>query len=146
MVKAIVESHGGRVSAHTKSFGDRGDHGLIMMIALPQPSAERATADLPITVVKEGMPELGRVIQVLQNADVVPHIAETAAGVDPKAAPVLVGDGAGRRKWPTRIEAGKVRLVALDEDVPVVSVRGAEPRLFAEDYVLRELLALQTEG
>lgn len=139
LVRAIVESHGGRVSAHTKSYGENDDHGLIVIMALPRPAAEPVSAVPSITLVKEGMPELGRIIRLLHNADVVPNIAETVADVDAESRAVLVGDAVRRQEWPTESDSERVHFVALDEGVPVVSARGAKPQLLSEDYVLREL-------
>ena len=139
LVKAIIESHGGRVSAHTKSYGENDDHGLIVIVALPRPSAEPARPERPVTLVKEDMPEFGRIIRVLHNADVIPHVAETAADLDPESRVVLLSNRARPSRWPDAAESERVHVVALDEGVPVVSVRGAKPQLLSEEYVLREL-------
>jgi signal transduction histidine kinase len=139
LVKAIAESHGGRISAYTKSYGENDDHGLILIMALPRTPVEAAAADLNVTVVKENMPEVGRIVRLLHNADVVPHIAETMADVDPESQAVLVGNAARGEDWPEESDSARMHFVTLDEGVPVVSVRGGKPQLLSEDYVVREL-------
>ncbi len=141
LVKAIVESHGGRVSAHSKSYGESGDHGLVVMIALPLPAARPQDAEPAIALVKDGMPELGRVVRVLHNVDIVPQLVETLSDVDPEWEVVLLGADVRPSQWTDTETAARLHWVGLEEGVPVVTSRGADPQLLSEEYVVRKLLA-----
>jgi hypothetical protein len=138
LVKAIIESHGGRVSAYSKTLTGQTDHGLIVLLTLPLPDAKGPVGG--ITLVKAGMPEVGRVIRVLQNVSVAPRIAETPAEIDPDSGAVLVSDDTASRCWPDLTQSGRLHLLSLEEDALLVTAGGRKPQLFSEEYVLRELL------
>jgi signal transduction histidine kinase len=85
IIKSIVESHGGYISAYSKNLMEGGDHGLVLNVSFPTYSQPNTQTDIPkqnIVLVKEGIENIGPVIRVFQNVHFTPRIVQSLSDVD----------------------------------------------------------------
>lgn len=91
IMRSIIESHGGYISAYTKNVLNNGTHGLVLNIAFPvyneeiqQPSDKK---DL-VVLIKEGVENLAQVIRIFQNVLIMPYIIQRVEDIDVKKIPI----------------------------------------------------------
>ncbi|MBN1760853.1 MAG: ATP-binding protein [Chitinispirillaceae bacterium] len=93
IVRSIIESHGGCISAYSKNVLDNGSHGLILNISFPiysearKPLQEKSDMRDPIILIKEGVENLAHIIRVFQNVMVTPYIVQRVEEIDGKKLP-----------------------------------------------------------
>lgn len=74
--RAIVEAHGGRISAMSKNVLENGQHGLVFTIVFPTYAIPDGHKD-NIVFVKNRLDNLSDIIRVFQNVFVSPHVIES---------------------------------------------------------------------
>jgi len=90
IVRSIIESHGGCISAYSKNVLGNESHGLILNISFPLYSqvrnvqAGKFDVKDPIILIKEGVKNLADIIRVFQNVMVNPCIFQRAEDIDEK--------------------------------------------------------------
>jgi signal transduction histidine kinase len=93
IVRSIIESHGGCISAYSKNALNNGSHGLILNISFPmytesrEQTPEKSESRDPIVLIKDGVENLAHVIRVFQNVMVTPYIVQRAADIDERKLP-----------------------------------------------------------
>ncbi len=93
IVRSIIESHGGCISAYSKNVLDNGSHGLILNVSFPiyaevrNPQPDKTDVRDPIILIKEGVENLAHIIRVFQNVMVTPYIVQRADEIDGKKLP-----------------------------------------------------------
>ena len=153
IVRSIIESHGGCISAYSKNTLGNGSHGLIFNISFPMYTSlkkelpEKADTRDPIILIKDGVENLAHIIRVFQNVMLSPHIVQRAEDIDEKKLP---GNNPAIYASMESIEVlkrkcGKQRnihaLVNGVKDVVFVAheMKKETIRTFSENYVLEHL-------
>lgn len=147
--RTIILSHGGNMNAYSKNLQKNAGHGLILQIALPMYEAEEKPADEkhPIVVLKEGVPELQKLLKVFQNIKVNPYILQTADDLDEELAERVRIIGTPENINKTIQKFPLIRRLYLLSSynnflyvLPhLSSSKKAEPQLFSEEFVLSQL-------
>jgi signal transduction histidine kinase len=91
IMRSIIESHGGYISAYSKNVLNNGTQGLILNIAFPIYNEEIQHAsdkkDL-VVLIKEGVENLAQVIRTFQNVLIMPYIIQRVEDIDAKKIPI----------------------------------------------------------
>jgi hypothetical protein len=91
IMRSIIESHGGYISAYSKNILNDGTHGLVLNIAFPvygdEMQSDSDKKDL-VVLIKEGVENLAQVIRTFQNVSVTPYIIQRVEDIDVKKIPV----------------------------------------------------------
>jgi signal transduction histidine kinase len=85
IMRSVIESHGGHISAYSKNVLNEKEHGLILNIAFPLYIGENEQVEDkkdPVILIKEGVDNLVQVIRVFQNVLVNPHIVQNVEDID----------------------------------------------------------------
>lgn len=117
IIKSIVESHGGYISAYSKNLMEGGGHGLVLNVSFPTYSQLNAQTDIPkqnIVLIKEGIENIGPVIRVFQNVHFTPRIVQLLSDVD------------GRE-----FSMGKMMVLANPENIVKLQKRNEKFRAYA---------------
>ncbi len=144
--RAIIEAHGGRISALSKNTLGEGQHGVIFNIVFPTYAAPTGHKD-DIVFIKNSLGNLAEVIRVFQNVFVSPHVIESADELTTDnfipqncrvvAAPEVVADIVSRN-----LGYQCYSVVKSDDGIP--RVVGSPPDrfegLFSEEFILEKLL------
>ncbi|MBN1129373.1 MAG: HAMP domain-containing histidine kinase [Chitinispirillaceae bacterium] len=144
--RAVVESHGGRISAYTYNELGPGRHGIQIIISLPlygESGHVTGTRSGRIALFREGLAEFTSLLAIFTNVNICPAIVQRAEELDRKkvgdiATLIVAEDALNRGLVP---KAAKIPLV-----VPVFSkngityarrnIEGPEIEIFCEEYVL----------
>jgi hypothetical protein len=90
IIRSIVESHGGYISAYSKNVLSDKEHGLMLNIAFPvfenEDSEVESEKDM-VVLIKEGVENLSQIIRVFQNVFVNPFIVQSVNDIDLKKMP-----------------------------------------------------------
>ncbi|HLP42308.1 MAG TPA: HAMP domain-containing sensor histidine kinase [Fibrobacteria bacterium] len=150
ITRAIVESHGGKISAYSKNLARKGDCGLKLIMTFPiyaQSLEEEAGRKYPAVLVKEGMDNLADVIRIFQNVKVVPRMVQSAAELDdadfaPDSMTVLVSAKTMASQFTRLSRFPKLCLVSHHEaNLYVLDYgRGNRPEVFSEEYVISRII------
>jgi signal transduction histidine kinase len=87
IMRSIIESHGGYISAYSKNVLNNGSHGLVLNIAFPvfnKDKQEESDKKDPVVLIKEGIENLAQIIHVFQNVLVTPYIVQRVEDIDTK--------------------------------------------------------------
>jgi len=91
IMRSIIESHGGYISAYSQNILNNGSHGIVLNIAFPvyndeiqQPSDKK---DL-VVLIKDGVENLAQVIRTFQNVVIMPYIVQRVEDIDAKKIPL----------------------------------------------------------
>ncbi len=91
LIRSIIESHGGYISAYSKNALNNGTHGLILNIAFPvYNKALKQSPDKKdlVILIKEGVENLAQIIRVFQNVMVTPYIVQRVEDIDERKMPI----------------------------------------------------------
>jgi signal transduction histidine kinase len=90
VIRSIIESHGGYISAYSKNILNNDSHGLVLNIAFPiyreTPQDIDGKKD-PVVLIKEGIENLSFIIRIFQNVLITPYIVHKAEEIDLKKMP-----------------------------------------------------------
>jgi len=150
IMRSIVESHGGHISAYSKNVLNDTEHGLILNIAFPvyvTESKEPEDKKDLVVLIKEGIDNLALVIRVFQNVFVNPYIVQSVDDVDAKRMPLnksAIYSSAGsidqfKKKYGSN---GQTHALVRGADNIVFVVDEAHNKMvnaFSEKYVLEHL-------
>jgi signal transduction histidine kinase len=87
LMRSIVESHGGTISAYSKNLLNERDHGLILIMCFPLYEEELSRSSDhkdPLLLIKDGIIDLSVIFQIFRNVLISPHIVQTINEIDPK--------------------------------------------------------------
>jgi signal transduction histidine kinase len=91
IMRSIIESHGGYISAYSKNLLKNGTHGLVLNIAFPIYNEEIQQAsdkkDM-VVLIKDGLENLAQIIHVFQNVLVTPYIFQRVEDIDARKIPL----------------------------------------------------------
>jgi len=91
IMRSIIESHGGYISAYSKNILNDGTHGLVLNIAFPVYNEEIQKAsgkkDL-VVLIKDGLENLAHIIHIFQNVLVTPYIIQRVDDIDTRKIPL----------------------------------------------------------
>jgi signal transduction histidine kinase len=91
VIKSIIESHGGYISAYSKNILNNGLHGLVINMALPLFSSKEdilsSTRD-HVVLIKDGVTNFAQVIRIFQNVLISPYIVQGVDDLDSKKIPL----------------------------------------------------------
>ncbi len=85
IVRSVIESHGGHVSAYTKNIMGGDIHGLSFNIAFPiyNETGKKKTEEKDnVIFIKQDIKNLASVIKAFQNVSVNPHIMQTVKDIE----------------------------------------------------------------
>ena len=91
IIRSIIESHGGYISAYSKNVLNDGSHGLILNIAFPlfgKEKPEEPDKKDPVLLIKEGIENLAQIIHIFQNVSITPYIVQRVEDIDSKKIPL----------------------------------------------------------
>ena len=91
IIRSIIESHGGHISAYSKNVLNDKEHGLFLNIAFPVFETETIEAENEkdlVVLIKEGVENLSQVIRVFQNVFVNPYIVQSVNAIELKKMPL----------------------------------------------------------
>ncbi len=151
IVKSTIESHGGHISAYSKTNSNSDSHGLIFHITFPiyEEELDRTPEKKHnILLIKEGIKNISIPIKIFQNTLVNPHVVQKAEDVefqeDTLDDLVILASPKGlhrfRSKYGNRCTAYALvdginnNLFAVDER------NGIDPIIFSEEFVLDRML------
>ena len=83
--RAVIESHGGHITAYTRNGLMSGNHGLQLNISLPQFTDDPKMQDggpATIVFVKNGFENPGALLQVFSNVNIFPLTVQSAEELD----------------------------------------------------------------
>jgi signal transduction histidine kinase len=151
IVRSIVESHGGTISAYSKNAFENGEHGLVLNMCFPLFEDDLKTAAFakdPVLLIKEGLGDVSPLFRVFKNALVNPYVVQNAGEIDRLcfgaermsivAAPHSLN--LAKKKFP----GGDVGFFALvtgfGKTQFVVAEEKETPAFFSEHYLLTRVL------
>lgn len=88
IVRSIIESHGGHISAYSKNLINDNNHGLILNISFPlyDDTGDTETEKKDnVVFIKEDIKDLVKVIKIFQNISLNPHILQSVKDLDEKS-------------------------------------------------------------
>jgi signal transduction histidine kinase len=150
VIKSIVESHGGYISAYSKNILDNRTHGLTINIAFPIYNSETIRSldqkDF-VLLIKDGVENLAQVIRIFQNVLVTPYIVQRVDDIDGKIIPLkksaiyasMNSIDQYKRKYGTQ---GITHILVKGEKNSVFVVnetKDARINTFSENYILENL-------
>ena len=151
--RAIIESHGGHLTAYSRNGLGNGSRGMQLQISLPHFAGESNPTEAQkesIVLVQEGLADIGAVVQSFTNAGVYPLVVQSAAELDNAkngGARTVVAAEASLKSFRNN---GRHRLVALECENGGVYVKDkTDPgnrEIFSEDFVLGRLIPLSARG
>ena len=156
IIKSIVESHGGYISAYSKNLMEGGDHGLVLNVSFPTYSQPNTQTDIPkqnIVLVKEGIENIGPVIRVFQNVHFTPRIVQSLSDMDGRefslGKMMVLANPENIVKLQKRSE--NFRAYALmagnDKQPTVMNVsREGPPEAFSEEFVIANFVMVDREA
>jgi signal transduction histidine kinase len=151
IIRSIIESHGGHISAYSKNLLNSGNHGLIFNICFPLytelDDAQASDRKDNVVLIKEGIQNLALVLRVFQNASVNPSIVQgfddfhshsgsyegSAVYGSTKVTTELIKKFNQRQPTYTLVENAKNMVFVIDENVQ------KKIHLFSEDFLLASL-------
>jgi signal transduction histidine kinase len=148
--KAVIESHGGRVAAHTLNGLGADTHGLQINLAFPNFATDLPAAapeKSPIVLIKNGIEDIGAVLRVFQNVSVSPFVLQSVGDLDRRKEGF---EGMGIVTSAANLKELRARKSVKTEQITVIVCReggtyvmslaeGESPTVFSEDYVLTHL-------
>jgi signal transduction histidine kinase len=156
IIKSIVESHGGYISAYSKNLMEGSRRGLILNLCFPIYSSINARTDIPnqnVVLVKEGIENIGPIIRVFQNVHFTPHIVQSIEDVIAKEFPpeemMILAIPKNIIQLQKRSEKFKAfALIAKNETPPTIMniTRESLPEAFSEEYVIENFVMLDREA
>lgn len=148
--RAIVESHGGRISAYSRNLMPEGGHGVRIVAAFPVYTEEIAATSQPsrrIVLVQDGMDYLEDVVTVLRNVNVTPKLTVGAHELsgELEGGGIIVLVDAGHVADIGSLQLADTEIVAMSADLEQTYAlrpnHDCTPRLFCEEFVLSDLLS-----
>jgi hypothetical protein len=148
ITRAIIEGHGGKISAYSKNLFPRHGRGLLMQLSFPLYEAEEKDApkEAPsIVIVRENMPQVDAVLSTFRNVRLSTHVVETATEVSkiknqPDVLRVFIADEekAIDPEWTKDVQL--FRISQQNGAVNVIEDNGkGDPQIFCEEFVLKTI-------
>jgi hypothetical protein len=151
IMRSIIESHGGYISAYSKNALNNDTNGLVLNIAFPVYNEEiRQTSNKKdlVVLIKEGVENLAQVIRIFQNVLVTPYIIQRVEDIDAKKIPLeksaiyasMKSIGLFRKKYGAQgfthvlVEGNKRNIFVVNE------TKDKKINTFSENYILENLL------
>ncbi|MGB7569845.1 MAG: ATP-binding protein, partial [Chitinivibrionales bacterium] len=151
IMRSIIESHGGYISAYSKNLLKNETHGLVLNIAFPiyNEEIQRASDKKDLVVlIKEGIDNLAQVIRTFQNVSVTPYIIQRVEEIDAKKIPLdklaiyasMKNIDLFRKSYGTLgfthvlVEGNKKNIFVVNE------TKDKKINTFSENYILENLL------
>jgi len=148
LVRSIVESHGGAISAYTKNILENDIHGLVLNISFPLFETDIANVSEQksnIILVKEDIKDLTGVFRVFKNVLLNPRVVQKVDEIDSKfkidSSVAVLGTVGSLNKFKTRfpnsrcnrfaLVAGSQNIMFIVEEKP-----GATPSILSEEYLM----------
>ncbi|MBD3317183.1 MAG: GHKL domain-containing protein [Chitinivibrionales bacterium] len=147
IVRAIIQSHGGHISAYGKNSKEKTGLGLMLNLTFPilTENGEQAQNDCDIAIIKTEIEYLPQVLQVLHNVRIQPRILESVSEATKTLVQGRTRVLASATVAPQLLETGmRCSWHALVSD-PVHGIRvipsepDSAPELFSEEYVLTRM-------
>lgn len=152
VAKAIVESHGGRISAHSITLAGAARHGLCIDLTFPLSIEHAPTAATPldtVALIKEGIGNLEAVMRVFRNVQVVPRVCtsvrEAVERRWPESMKLVFISGAHAGEWPAVAGAPATLVLLSTDSAGAYALRPSHsgaPELFREEFVVHCLKPL----
>jgi len=150
--RAVIESHGGHITAYSLNGLGDGSHGLQINISLPhfgEDGKKAETQQQDIVLIKEGIDDIGAVLEVFNNVIVYPSIVEAADELEKKkngSTPWVVASDSALKSL-RRIRTIEDRqIVLLCRKNGILYATGADtpaqPQIFSEEFVADRLARL----
>lgn len=151
IMRSIIESHGGYISAYSKNVLNNGTYGLILNIAFPIYNEEmQQTPDKKdlVVLIKDGVENLAQVIRTFQNVSVTPYIIQRVEEIDAKKTPLeklaiyasMKSIDLFRKKYGT-LGFTHVLVDGNNKNIFVVNeMKDKKINTFSENYILENLL------
>ncbi|MDD5672758.1 MAG: HAMP domain-containing sensor histidine kinase [Chitinivibrionales bacterium] len=154
LTRAIIESHGGHISAYSRNLAGDNQHGLTLVITFPifHTTDKKMPEDAyrnNIVLIKENIENLAGVIRIFQNVHIAPKIMQNIddlkmdKNINDDAFIIAnaknieqIKDKTNRFKKLTIISSNKHHLYALD-----ISTEVSTPQIFSEEYILKHFMA-----
>jgi signal transduction histidine kinase len=140
--RAVIESHGGRITAYSQNGLGDGLHGLQINISLPRGVSADDDADgrkPPVVLVNEGIAAIDAVLQIFSNVGVYPLVMKSAEELEKRkdlAALTVVAAESAVRQVRALQDRQIVLLERKDGQFLIRGMAGAVPlRLFSEEFV-----------
>ncbi|MBD3241764.1 MAG: hypothetical protein GF331_14335 [Chitinivibrionales bacterium] len=149
ITRAIIESHGGHISAYSLNLEDpkKERHGLRLDISLPLFDGIEEGGDGKIVLVQDGLCDLELVVRVLRNVNVYPHLCENLADVDQMLCDpdvVVLMDAVHLPHANNRTPKVQARVLLLSSHNGITYAVGHSgndtPLPFCEEYVISHVL------
>jgi hypothetical protein len=153
IIRSIVESHGGYISAYSKNILKNSSHGLILNIAFPIfNKGKNDTVDKkdPVLLIKEGIENLSQIIHVFQNVLITPYVVQRVEDIDIKKIhldkSVIYASVGSLDRLKKKFGIPGNTHALIDEEKNTVFVvnekDGKTVHAFSEKYVLENLVCL----
>jgi signal transduction histidine kinase len=144
--RAVIESHGGHITAYSLNGLGNGSHGLQMNISLPHGEKVSETQQPDIVLIQDGIADLNAVLQIFNNVNVYPLIVESGNDLEKKkqGGTIIVASEKSLKSLRQRQAAEGFQAVMLSCNDHTMYAGGADgaapPGIFSEEFVVNNLV------